>query len=43
VQPELLEDLSVEEPALGVEPLVRAGDRDLRPDDARAGDAEDPL
>src|SRR5690349_95629 len=43
VQPELFEDLSVEEPALEVELLVRAGDGDLGPDDAGARDAEDPL
>ena len=43
MQPELGEDFSVEKQALGVEPLVGAGDRDLGPDDPRAGDAEDPL
>src|SRR5205807_8380611 len=41
VQPELFENLSVEETALRVEALVGARHRDLRPDDARAGDAED--
>src|SRR5439155_10236440 len=43
VQPELFEDLAVEEAAFAVEPFVRTGDGDLRPDDAGAGDAEDPL
>src|SRR5579859_976538 len=43
MQPELVEDLSVEEPALRVEALLRAADRNLGADNARAGDAEDPL
>src|SRR5207244_4392693 len=38
-----LEEFAVEQAALVVEALVRAADRDLRADDARAGDAEDPL
>jgi len=43
VQPELFEDLSVEEPALEVELLVRAGDGDLGSHHPGAGDAEDSL
>src|SRR5262249_13007646 len=43
VQPELFEDFSVEEASFGVEPLVRTGDGNLRPDDPGACDAEDPL
>ena len=43
MQPELFENLAVEEPAVRVESLVCTPDRDFRPNDARAGDAEDPL
>src|SRR5574340_159406 len=43
VQAELFEELSVEQPAVGVELLLRAGHGDLGADHAGTGDAEDPL
>src|SRR5437763_11535201 len=43
VEAELFEELAVEKASLRIEPLRRAADRDLRADDAGAGDAEDSL